>query len=166
LQRAEAEGKILAAKDKTLDIAEVPGINFGPLENRLGYALRRAQLAVFNDFFEAFAQSDIRPAQYSVLTIIEHNPGLPQGRVADILGIQKTNFVGMIGALEDRGFVRREASKQDRRIYGLYLTAAGTRLMKKLHRTAQERERHITSRLGEAEYEHLFEPLRRLAEDL
>ncbi len=155
---------------KKNDKEDAPGdahpIKFGPLEQRLGYALRRAQLAVFSDFFDAFSQSEIRPAQYSVLTIIESNPGLPQGRVAEVLGIQKTNFVGMISALEERGFVRREASKQDRRTYGLYLTAAGTRLMKKLHQTAEEHERHIADRLGEAEYRRLFEPLRKLADEL
>jgi len=156
----------LAKNDKAGGVAEDQKISFGPLEKRLGYALRRAQLAVFNDFFEAFAQSEIRPAQYSVLTIIEANPGLPQGRVAEVLGIQKTNFVGVIGALEERGFVRREASKHDRRTYGLYLTAAGTRLMKKLHQTAEEHERHIAERLGEADYRKLFEPLRKLAEGM
>ncbi len=156
----------MAKNDKAGGVAEDQKISFGPLEKRLGYALRRAQLAVFNDFFEAFAQSEIRPAQYSVLTIIEANPGLPQGRVAEVLGIQKTNFVGVIGALEERGFVRREASKHDRRTYGLYLTAAGTRLMKKLHQTAEEHERHIAERLGEADYRKLFEPLRKLAEGM
>ena len=60
----------------------------------------------------------------------------------------------------------RQASKQDRRIYGLYLTASGTRLMKKLHKTAEEHEQHIADRLGEAEYRRLFEPLRKLADGL
>ena len=166
LKDANAEDKLLAKNDKTEGATGEGKISLGPLEQRLGYALRRAQLAVFNDFFEAFAQSEIRPAQYSVLTIIEANPGLPQGRVAEVLGIQKTNFVGIISALEDRGFVRREASKQDRRTYGLYLTAAGARLMKKLHQTAEEHERHIADRLGDAEYRRLFEPLRKLADEL
>ncbi len=152
--------------DKDQSQGEAPPISFGPLEKRLGYALRRAQLSVFSDFFNAFAQSEIRPAQYSVLTIIESNPGLPQGRVAEVLGIQKTNFVGIISELEERGFVRREASRQDRRTYGLYLTAAGARLMKKLHQTAEEHEQHIADRLGEAEYRRLFEPLRKLADGL
>src|SRR6476469_9309142 len=92
-------------------------IDFGPLNQRIGYALRRAQLAVFNDFFDAFSEMDIKPAQYSALTIIENNPGLPQGRVAEALGIQKTNFVVMIAGFERRGLVMREPSKQDRRIY-------------------------------------------------
>src|SRR6267142_2756435 len=50
--------------------------NYGPLENQLGYLLRRAQIAVFRDFFAVFNEFDIRPAEYSVLTVIECNPGL------------------------------------------------------------------------------------------
>jgi DNA-binding MarR family transcriptional regulator len=154
----------LAASASAGEAAARP-IVLGPLDGRLGYALRRAQLAVFHDFFNAFAQLDIRPAQYSVLTIIEHNPGLPQGRVADALGIQKTNFVSMIGTLERRGLVRREASTQDRRTYGLYLTGEGTKLMVKLHHTAQDHEDRIIERIGRAAYDAVFSPLRRLAED-
>jgi len=74
-------------------------IDLGPLPELIGYVLRRAQLAVFQDFFAAFAPFDIRPAQFSVLTIIERNPGLTQTRVAEALGIKRTNFVGMLDEL-------------------------------------------------------------------
>jgi len=57
-------------------------IDLGPLPELIGYVLRRAQLAVFQDFFAAFAPFDIRPAQFSALTIIERNPGLTQSQVA------------------------------------------------------------------------------------
>ena len=138
-------------------------VDYGPLKQRLGYVLRRAQIAVFQDFFEAFSELDLRPAQYSVLTLIEHNPGLPQGRVAEALGIQKTNFVAMIGALEDRNLVRREPSKQDRRIHGLFLTREGEKLMVKLHKSAQEHEMRILNRIGASAYHELFIPLELVA---
>jgi DNA-binding MarR family transcriptional regulator len=73
--------------------------------------LRRAQLAVFQDFFMAFAPFDIRPAQYSVLTVIERNPGLTQSQVAEALGIKRTNFVGMLDALEARGLTERRPGR-------------------------------------------------------
>ncbi len=138
-------------------------VDYGPLKQRLGYVLRRAQVAVFQDFFEAFSEHDLRPAQYSVLTLIEHNPGLPQGRVAEALGIQKTNFVAMIGALKDRDLVRREPSKQDRRIHGLFLTRKGETLMVKLHKSAQDHEMRILKRIGESAYHELFSPLELVA---
>ena len=87
--------------------------------------LRRAQLVVFQDFFAAFAPFDIRPAQFAVLTVIERNPGLTQSQVADALGIKRTNFVGMLDALEARGLAERRQTARDKRSYALYLTAEG-----------------------------------------
>ena len=60
-------------------------INYGPLHDSIGYALRRAQVAVFQNFYEAFAELDIRPAQYSVLTIIELNPGVSQTQAESLV---------------------------------------------------------------------------------
>lgn len=123
-------------------------VDFGPLAERLGYVLRRAQVAVFRDFFSAFEPYDIKPAQYSILTIIERNPGLKQTQVADALGIQRTNFVAMIDELEARGLLRRDESPGDRRSYALVLTAQGEALIPKLHATSEKHEARIVEALG------------------
>ena len=46
------------------------GLDLGPLPGLLGYALRRAQVAVFADFMASFATLDLRPAQFSVLLLM------------------------------------------------------------------------------------------------
>ena len=50
----------------------------GRLVGHLGYVVRRAQLWIFQDFIRTMAEVDVRPAQYSVLLVIEANPGLSQ----------------------------------------------------------------------------------------
>lgn len=107
-------------------------INFGSLANGLGYALRRAQLASFKCFQQVFGEAGITPAQYSVLLIIELNPGLRQNQVSDALGIKRANFVGLIDKLEERGLVERTPAA-DRRSYALHLTVPGRKFMKSLH---------------------------------
>ncbi|HEX9212165.1 MAG: MarR family transcriptional regulator [Alphaproteobacteria bacterium] len=139
-------------------------IDYGPLRDSIGYALRRAQVAVFQNFYEAFAELDIRPAQYSVLTIIELNPGVSQTQAADALAIKKTNFVAMIDGLEARGLARRTPSENDRRFHALRLTDKGKALMSKLHKIAAAHEGSITQRLGAAERRQLCEALRSIAE--
>src|ERR1700675_4312052 len=57
-------------------------VDLGPLPDLIGFMLRRAQIAVFHEVFRLFSQVDIRPAQFSVLTVIERNPGLTQSQVA------------------------------------------------------------------------------------
>jgi DNA-binding MarR family transcriptional regulator len=139
-------------------------VDFGPLHDDLGYVLRRAQLAVFQKFFETFAAFDIRPAQYSVLTVIERNAGISQAQAADALGIKKPNFVAMIDALEARGLARRVPAENDRRFHGLYLTDEGRILMGKLHKIAAAQERAVMEQLGPTEYRRLRESLRAVAE--
>jgi DNA-binding MarR family transcriptional regulator len=151
---------------KSTDEATLPGaaeIDFGPLSARLGYVLRRAQIAVFRDFFAAFAPFDIKPAQYSILTIIERNPGLKQTQVCDALGIKRTNFVAMIDELETRGLVRRDEAPADRRSNALVLTAAGEALMPQLHDTSEAHEQRIIAALGQRRHVEMANTLSKLA---
>ena len=90
-------------------------LDLGPLPDLIGYVLRRAQLVVFQDFFSAFAPFDISPAQFSVLTVIERNPGLTQSQVAAALGIKRTNFVGLLDELERRSLAERRQTARDKR---------------------------------------------------
>ena len=43
----------------------------GVLDGHLGYFVRRLQMWIFQDFVRALASFDIRPAQFSVLVVIE-----------------------------------------------------------------------------------------------
>ena len=139
------------------------GLDFGPLAQRLGYVLRRAQIAVFRDFFDTFAPFDIKPAQYSILTIIEHNPGLKQTQVCDALGIKRTNFVAMIDELEARGLARREETPGDRRSHALVLTRAGEELMPELHARAALHERRLIKSVGASRHRDMLAALASLA---
>ena len=138
-------------------------LDYGPLNDRLGYALRLAQLAVFRDFFNAFAAFEIRPGQYSVLTIIQHNPGFTQTQVCDALRIQKANFVSVLDILVERGWVLRRPTPNDRRSYALFLTNNGKLLMRKLHRIAEQQEQRLIERLNAEDYQRVFASLRTLA---
>lgn len=138
-------------------------IDLGRLGDSVGYLLRRAQVAVFQRFFELFAEVDIRPAQYSALTVIERNPGLSQTRLAESLGIKKANLVPLIDGLEARGLARRTAAKGDRRQHALHLTPRGAVLLRRLHRIDAEVERTISRVLDDAARRQLCEALRRVA---
>ena len=158
--KASQQTKASAAADEG---APGGGIDYGPLDRRLGYVLRRAQMAVFRDFFSAFEAFDIRPAQYSILTVIECNPGLKQSEVSEALGIQRTNFVAMVDELQRRGLVRRDPAPNDRRSYALVLTEAGRRLMGELHEVAERHEQRIADAIGAETHRRMFATLGKIA---
>ena len=139
-------------------------IDLGPLPDLIGYVLRRAQLVVFQDFFAAFAPFDIRPAQFSVLTVIERNPGLTQSQVAEALGIKRTNFVGMLDGLEVRGLTERRPAARDKRSYALYLTAEGAALMRRLKPVLKAHESRMVAKVGTQGREALLALLHEIAD--
>jgi DNA-binding MarR family transcriptional regulator len=92
------------------------------LNASVGYMLRRAQLAVSGDFGETLAEIGLRPGQFAVLTVLDHNPGVTQSEVSAALSIQRANFVSIIDNLERRGLAKRTSSATDRRSNSLTLT--------------------------------------------
>lgn len=147
-----------------LEAAGKGGItDLGTLPETIGYVLRRAQLAVFQEIIRAFAAFDMRPAQYSALTIIGRNPGLTQTQVAEALGIQRANFVALLDTLEARGLARREAVASDRRSYALHLTEEGQALLGRLQQLVVEHERQLEQRIGPENRDLLLDLLGRLA---
>lgn len=140
-------------------------VDYGRLDESLGYVLRRAQLAVFKTFQNAFKGVDVTPAQCSVLLIIERNPGLTQTQVSDALGIKRANFVALFDTLEARGLAERAAAS-DRRSYALQLTTRGRALLKKLHTLSEQHENRISAPLSKTERQELFRLLNLLLSPL
>lgn len=139
-------------------------IDLGHMPNLVGYMLRRAQLAVFQDFAKAYAKYEIRPAQYAALTIIERNPGLKQREVSTALGIKRANFVAMCDELEKRGLAERRPIRTDRRSYALHLTEKGEALMGELHALNADYEARFDAAIGEEGRHRLIEMLTVLAQ--
>jgi DNA-binding MarR family transcriptional regulator len=140
-------------------------VDYGMLSEFVGYAMRRAQVHMYQDFFRVVAPFDIRPAQLAVLIVIERNPGLKQSEVATALNIKRTNFVGLLDTLESRGLAERRAVARDRRSYALYLTAEGEALIRKLKPIIKAHEERLLAGLGEDGRRQLMSLLRRIVSD-
>jgi DNA-binding MarR family transcriptional regulator len=146
--------------------ARPPDVDIGALTCLIGYMLRRAQIAVFQDVFRAFAELGIRPAQFSVLTVIAHNPGRTQSQVSAALGIKRTNFVALIDSLERRGLAERRPAPSDRRSHALHLTDAGKATVRRLNRMVNKLEAGMIRRIGRDRRIVLLELLHRLSGDI
>lgn len=123
-------------------------IDFSMMEDAVGYRLRRAQLAVFQDFNEAFSAKGLRPTDFAVLLLLTRNQGAKQSEVAEALGIQRANFVAIVDGLENKGFVARRKSEVDRRVQSLHITEAGLAYLDELLPIWQEHEERLLSQLG------------------
>ena len=132
------------------------------LESLVGYNARRATLSIIALFLERMAVCDLRPVDFSILSLVTHNPGITSRQLCATLGILPPNLVAMVGALDKRGLIKRSPHRSDGRAMSLYLTGAGERLMREAEKAAANLEREATVRLSAAERTTLMRLLQKI----
>ena len=132
------------------------------LESLVGYNARRASLAIIEVFMERMAVYGLTVVDFSVLSLVAHNPGITSRQLCTALGILPPNLVGLIAALDRRGMVERRPHPTDGRALGLHLTRSGKALVKQAESTAAALEVDATARLTERERATLIALLRKV----
>ena len=144
------------------DLPVVETVDTGFLDSLLGYNARRAALAVIELFLQRMAVYELRPVDFSVLSLIVHNPGITSRQLCTTLGILPPNLVSLVGTLEKRGLIERKPHPRDGRATGLHPTAAAQKLMRQAERTAAELEQEVADRLTPGEQKTLLRLLRKV----
>ena len=132
------------------------------LPGLIGYQLRLAQLAVFEDFAADLKDFDVTPGRFGVLVLISANPGMTQSLLASATQLDRSTMVAVIDQLEARGLVERRASPTDRRSNALVLTEDGEKLLKQLKRRIKQHEARIAAAMTPTETATLVELLTRI----
>ena len=127
--------------------AAVQKVDTSYLETLIGYNARRAALAVIADFVEKMAVYNLSPVDFSVMSVIVHNPGVTSRQLCAALNILPPNLVGLIQVLEARGLIERQPHPHDGRAVGLHPTEQGIDLMKEAEATASELEKKVGGKL-------------------
>jgi DNA-binding MarR family transcriptional regulator len=147
--RAEAE---TAAPAERLDL--------GHLNQHVGYFIRRLQVAVFKDFIQRLSEMNVRPAQYSVLLVIEANPGRSQAAIGQALSIERARLARLLHELERRKWIDRRASGSDGRSHSLFLTPEGEKALVRIKAITSQHEQHFAKVIGPKRREQLLDLLR------
>lgn len=135
------------------------------LDDLIGYAMRRAQLKLFQNLIGRLSAHDLRPAQFSALAIINQNPGLMQTDLARALAIEPPQVVPLLNKLESRALAVRVRCKPDKRSYGIFLSKAGEALLKELTQIAAESDKDATAALDNQERDELLRLLKKIYRD-
>jgi DNA-binding MarR family transcriptional regulator len=150
------------AANRNAPLAAVDEVDTSFLESLLGYNARRAALAVIDVFLERMAPYQLKPVDFSVMSVVTHNPGITSRQLCTTLGILPPNLVGMVNALEQRELVARKPHPRDGRAMGLHLTPAGQKLMRDAEKTAAALEAEVAARLSAAELQTLIKLLKKV----
>ena len=144
-------------------IERVPGVDYGVLDDLLGYSLRRAQVVMFLAFHRATRGLEITPPRFSALVIIGANPGLSQSTLGAVLGIARSGAMLLAGWMVQRRLVERRRRPDDGRAWGLHLTRRGAQLVEKMKAAVLAEDRRRAAGLTAAERRELFRLLEKLA---
>ncbi|MDI1275468.1 MarR family transcriptional regulator [Polaromonas sp.] len=142
--------------------AAVDQVDTSYLQSLIGYNARRAALSVIEVFMERMAPYDLRVVDFSVLSLVTHNPGITSRQLCTALGILPPNLVAMVNSLEKRALIERRPHPRDGRAMGLHLTASGSKLMRDAERTAAALEAEVASRLSASETKTLLRLLQKI----
>lgn len=138
-------------------------LQFGGLDELLGYRIRRAQGAMHRDYMAAVTGLKLTQKQTAVLWLVEANPGVGQGEVGAALGMDRATMMTLVHRLEERGLVARRRSRSDARRRELHSTEAGARLLARARRRIAVHEQRMREKLSDSEFRTLCSLLRRLA---
>ena len=132
------------------------------LEALLGYNTRRAALHIIGAFMQNMAEFDLRPAEFSVLSLIRHNPGITSRQLCAALSILPPNLVVILKQFEKRGLIARKPHPTDGRAIGLSLTDKGDTLVAAAEEVSASSDLSSTQTLTAAERKTLTRLLQKI----
>jgi DNA-binding MarR family transcriptional regulator len=127
------------------------------LLKRLGYAAKERGM-------EAYEPTGLHPYHYAILLVLDGGSRETQGAIADALGYDRGQLVGLLDELEERRLVERRRDPNDRRRHIVRLTPDGKRMLRRLRALARKIEDEFLAPLSDEERANLHALLLRLAE--
>ena len=150
-------GATKPATDKT-----VATVDASYLQTLLGYNARRVSLQAIELFNQRMAAYDLSPVDFSVLSLVNHNPGITSRQLCSALNLLPPNLVGKISLMEKRDLLTRKPHPDDGRAIGLHLTIVGSQMMQQAESTATQVELEVSSKLSAAETKTLLRLLQKV----
>jgi DNA-binding MarR family transcriptional regulator len=119
---------------KTTDGADTPTPSAASeqgLASETWTLLQRLVISQRSSFIAAARELDLIPPHVIALQTLDKPT--PMGKLAEVLGCDKSNVTGITDRLEERGLVERRADEHDRRVKLLVLTPEGRRVREQIH---------------------------------
>lgn len=143
----------MSAKNETFSTKD-------PLENLLGYQLRRAAFAMSSALVGAFAGLGLNLTEATLIRFVHANSGCTQADIGRALTIQRANLAPIINGLMAKGLIERTAA--DGRSHSLYLTSQGAEIQRRIVKLGQEHEQFFFGDLPDDTRQILMQVFRML----
>lgn len=112
-----------------------------------GHLIRRAQQLAVAVFMEETSAFDVTPVQFAILNALMDDPGEDQVTLSGRVAFDPATFGSVIGRLEAKGWVKREADPGDKRRKLLWTTPEGEGVALKMKRAVSRAQLRIVGPL-------------------
>jgi DNA-binding MarR family transcriptional regulator len=134
------------------------------LQTTPGHLIRRAQQIAVAIFAEQLASADITPVQFAILNALLDSPGIDQVSLAKRVVFDPATSGSVIGRLEAKEWVLREADPSDRRRKLLWVTPQGVQALSHIQRDVARVQEKILAPLTAQEQSQFVHLLSRLVQ--
>jgi DNA-binding MarR family transcriptional regulator len=128
------------------------------------FLLKRLGFAAKERAMQAYESTGLHPYHFAILLVLDEGSHENQGSIAEALGYDKGQLVGLLDELEDAGLVERRRDPADRRRQLVRMTAGGRKTLERLRRLSNQLEDEFLASLSDGERAQLHKLLLRLAE--
>jgi DNA-binding MarR family transcriptional regulator len=128
------------------------------------FLLKRLGMAAKERSFDAYEEAGLHPYHHAILAALDEGSRETQGAIAEALGYDKGQLVGLLDELEEAGLVERKRDPADRRRHVVRMTPAGRKTLERLRKLSARLENEFLETLDEADRRELQAILLRLAE--
>ena len=134
------------------------------LVSSTAFLLKRLGFAAKDQALKAYEETGLHPYHHAVLAVLDEGSRETQGAIADALGYDRGQLVGLLDDLEERGLVERKRDPADRRRHIVRMTSGGKRALVKLRALAGRLEDDLLAPLDDEERAQLHALMLRLAQ--
>lgn len=120
----------------------------------LGYNCLQAYLKIEPDIKKKLSRYQLKPVEFTVLSIIHSNPQINQKRLGITINVSPPNLATLLDRMESRQLLIRKRNPNDKRSQVLELTNKGYSFYEKSRLLMQENER--TTYLSQTEHSQLL----------
>jgi MarR family transcriptional regulator, lower aerobic nicotinate degradation pathway regulator len=128
------------------------------------FLLKRLGFAAKEQALEAYEAVGVTPYHHAILVLLDEGVRETQGAIADALGYDRGQLVGMLDELEERSLVERRRDPADRRRHLVHITPEGRQKLDELRELARRLEEGLLAPLDADERQQLHRLLMRVAE--
>jgi DNA-binding MarR family transcriptional regulator len=129
------------------------------------FLLKRLGMTAKERSFAAYEELGLHPYHHAILAVLDEGTRETQGEIADSLGYDRGQLVGLLDELEAAGLVERRRDPSDRRRHVVQMTPSGRKTLAKLRALSRRIEQDFLASLDERERKVLHSLLLELAEE-